>query len=56
LFRKPANLAGHVPANMIGRFLDDGDLQKLHRMLIKKKPTAPSVRRRTAAKHTVGKS
>jgi hypothetical protein len=45
-----------VPANMIGRFLDDGDLQKLHRMLIEKKPPAPSVRRRTAAKRRVGKS
>jgi hypothetical protein len=26
--------AGQVPANMIGRLLDDGDLQKLHRTLI----------------------
>jgi hypothetical protein len=48
--------AGLIPANMMGRFLDDGDLQKLHRMLIKKKPPAPSVRRRTAAKRRVGKS
>jgi hypothetical protein len=48
--------AEQIPANMIGRFLDDGDLQKLHRMLIKKKPPAPSVRRRTAAKRRVGKS
>jgi hypothetical protein len=47
--------AEQVPANMIGRFLDDGDLRKLHRMLIKKKPPAPSVRRRTAAKLKVGK-
>jgi hypothetical protein len=37
--------AGQVPANMIGRLLDDGDLRKLHRMLIRKKPPAPSVRR-----------
>ena len=37
-----------IPANMIGRFLDDSDLRKLQRMLIKKKPPAPSVRRRTA--------
>jgi hypothetical protein len=29
---------------MIGRFLDAGDLQKLHRMLIKKKPPAPSLK------------
>jgi hypothetical protein len=42
--------AGQIPANMIGRFLDDGDLRKLHRMLIKKKPPAPSVRRRTVTK------
>jgi hypothetical protein len=47
--------AGQIPANMIGRFLDDGDLQKLHRMLIKKKPPAPSVRRRTTAMHRVAK-
>jgi hypothetical protein len=44
-----------VPASMIGRLLDDGDLRKLHRMLIKKKPPAPSVRRRTTAKRRVGK-
>jgi hypothetical protein len=48
--------AGQIPANMIGRFLDDGDLQKLHRMLIRKKPPAPSVRRQTTAKCKVGKS
>jgi hypothetical protein len=29
---------------------DNADLQKLHRMLIKKKPSAPSVRRQTAAR------
>jgi hypothetical protein len=45
-----------IPANMIGTFLDDGDLQKLHRMLIKKKPPTPSVRRRTAAKRKVAAS
>jgi hypothetical protein len=33
--------AGQIPANMIGRFLDDCDLQRLHRMLIKKKQPAP---------------
>jgi hypothetical protein len=41
--------AGQVPANMIGRFLDDRDLQKLHQALLKKKPPAPSVRRRLPA-------
>ena len=46
--------AGQIPANMIGRFLDNGDLRELHRMLIKK-PPAPSVRRRTASKRRVGK-
>jgi hypothetical protein len=48
--------ARQIPANMIGRFLDDGDLQKRHRMLIKKKPPAPTVRRPTATKRRVGKS
>jgi hypothetical protein len=38
--------AGQIPANMIGRFLDDADLRKLHRMVIKKKLPGPSVRRR----------
>ena len=37
-----------IPANMIGKLLDDGDLRKLQRLLIKKKPPAPSVRRRMA--------
>jgi hypothetical protein len=45
-----------IPENMMGRLLDDGDLRKLHRMLIKKKRPARSVRRRTAAKRWVGKS
>jgi hypothetical protein len=44
-----------IPANMIGRFLDDGDLRKLHRMLLKKKPPAPSVHRGTTAKRKVAK-
>ena len=47
--------ADQIPAKMMGRLLDDGDLRKLHRMLIKKKPPAPSVRRRTIAKRRVGK-
>jgi hypothetical protein len=45
---------GQIPAKMIRRLLDDGDLRKLHRMLLKKKPPAPSVRRRTSAKRRVG--
>jgi hypothetical protein len=45
-----------ISANMIGRFLDDGDLRKLHRMLIKKRAPAPSVRRPTATKRRVGES
>jgi hypothetical protein len=47
--------ADQIPANMIGRLLDDGDLRKLHRMLFKKKPPATSVRRRTATMRRVGK-
>jgi hypothetical protein len=47
--------AEHIPANMIGRLLDDGDLQNLNRALVKKKPPARSVRRRTATKRRVGK-
>jgi hypothetical protein len=46
--------AKEIQANMIGRFLDDGDLRKLHQVLIKKKPPALSVRRRTAGKDRVG--
>ena len=34
---------------------DASDLRKLHRMLLKKKPPVPSVRRRTTAKRRVGK-
>jgi hypothetical protein len=44
-----------IPANMIGRFLDEAELRKLHWMLIKKKPPAPSVRRCTIVKRSVGK-
>jgi hypothetical protein len=47
--------AEQIPVNMIGRFLDDGDL-RLHRMIIKKKPPAPSVRRPRVGKRRVGKS
>jgi Domain of unknown function (DUF1330) len=41
------------PANMIGRFRDDGDLQKLHQVPIKKKPPA-SMRRPTAGARASG--
>jgi hypothetical protein len=47
--------ARQIPANMMGRLLDDGDLRKLHQTLVKKKPPAPSARRRTTAKRRVGK-
>ena len=47
--------AEQIPANMMGRLLDDGDLRKLHEKQVKKKPPAPSVRRRTSAKRRVGK-
>jgi len=33
--------ASQMPADMMGRLLDGGDLRKLHRMLLKKKPPAP---------------
>jgi hypothetical protein len=46
--------ADQIPANIMDRLLDDGDLRKLHRMLLKKKPPVPSVRRRTATKRRVG--
>jgi hypothetical protein len=32
--------ADQIPANMIGRLLDDSDLRKLHGMLVKKRPPA----------------
>jgi hypothetical protein len=44
-----------IPASMIGRFLDDGNLQKLQRMLIKKNPPARSVRRKAATKRKLVK-
>jgi hypothetical protein len=53
--------AEQIPASMIGCLLNQGDLRKLQRllmklqgMLLKKKPLAPSVRRRTATKRRVG--
>jgi hypothetical protein len=45
-----------IPANMIGRFLDDGNLRKLRQMLIKKRPPAPSLRRGTATKAQGGQT
>ena len=47
--------ARQVPADMLGRHLNRGDLRKLHQMLLKKKPPAPSVQRRTATKRRVCK-
>jgi len=40
--------ARQIPAAMLGWLLDDGDLRKLERMILRKKPPAPSVRHRTA--------
>jgi hypothetical protein len=51
LTQAPVPLA--MPLNMIGRFLDDGDLRKLHGMLLKKKLPAPSIGRRTGTKRKV---
>jgi hypothetical protein len=48
--------AAEIPANTIGRFLDDGDLWELHQLLVRKKPPGPSVRRRTITKRRAGKS
>ena len=36
--------ATQIPKEMIGRLLDDGDLRRLQRMLLTKKPPAASVR------------
>jgi hypothetical protein len=47
--------AGQIPAKMIGRLLDDGDLRKLHRMLLKKKATGPISTGSAAEKRRVGK-
>jgi hypothetical protein len=53
--------AEQIPAGMLGRRLSRGDLRKLHQMLAKEKPPAPSVRRHrraerrwTAAKRRAG--
>jgi hypothetical protein len=47
--------ARQIPADMIGRFLDDGDLRELLEAITSKKPPAPSVRRRTASKRRAGR-
>ena len=50
-----AKSARQVPADMIGRVLDDGDLRRLQQAITPKKPAAPTVRGRPAAKRSVGK-
>ena len=50
-----AKSARQVPADMIGRLLDDGDIRKLQQAIAPKKPAALTVRRRPAAKRSVGK-
>src|SRR5713101_2534578 len=50
-----AKSARQVPADMIGRLLVDGDIRKLQQAIKPKKPAAPIVRCRTAAKRSVGK-
>ena len=50
-----AKSARQVPADMIGRLLDDGDLRKLQQAIAPKKPAAPTIRRQPAAKRSVGK-
>jgi hypothetical protein len=48
--------AEQIPANMMGRLLNRGELRKLHQMLLKKKPPAPSMRRRMATKRRGGQA
>jgi hypothetical protein len=47
--------ARQIPADMIGRLLDDGDLRRLERIITRKKLAAPSVRRRSSAKKSVSR-
>ena len=49
-FELDAESARQVPESMIGRLLDEGDLHRLQHVLMPKKPPAPSVRRRKAAR------
>ena len=50
-----AKSARQVPADMIGRLLDDGDIRRLQQAIAPKKPAGPTVRGRPAAKRLVGK-
>jgi hypothetical protein len=49
-----AKSARQVPADMIGRLLDDGDIRKLQQA-ITPKPADPTVRGRPVAKRSMGK-
>src|SRR6266850_7666084 len=50
-----AKSARQVPADMIGRLLDDGDICKLQQAITPKKPASPTVRGRTVPNRSVGK-
>jgi hypothetical protein len=50
-----AKSARQVPADMIGRLLDDGDIRKLQQAITPKKPASPTVRGRTVPNRSVGK-
>jgi hypothetical protein len=50
-----AKSARQVPADMIGRLLDYGDIRRLQRAIAPEKPAAAPVRGRPAAKRSVGK-
>src|SRR6266849_5709674 len=49
-----AKSARQVPADMIGRLLDDGDIRTLQQAITTEKPAVPTVRGRPAAKRSVG--
>ncbi len=44
-----------VPADLIGRLLDDGDIRKLQQAIMPKEPVSPIVRGRPVPKRSVGK-
>src|SRR6266566_6209957 len=50
-----AKSARHVPADLIGRLLDDGDIRKLQQAIMPKEPVSPIVRGRPVPKRSVGK-
>ena len=50
-----AKSARQVPADMIGRLLDDGDIRKLQQAITPKKPASPTVRGRPVPKRSVDK-